>query len=86
MMFRERSRIRLYSQPLAGPVLCGGVRRCAAGQWHCIHFDAREQLGVFVELMQCSPEVYAGVENMRAAHVKLGQHRPRRELMELMPQ
>ena len=58
----------------------------ATGQWHCIHFDAREQLGVFVELMQCSPEVYAGVENMRAAHVKLGQHRPRREFMELMPQ
>ena len=49
----------------------------------CVHFDAREQLGVFVELMQCSPEVYAGFETIRAAHANWDGDRPRRESAEL---
>lgn len=52
----------------------------------CINFDAREQLGVFVELLQCSPDVYASLEYIRSAHVGWDGHRPRREIMETMPQ
>ena len=51
----------------------------------CALFDAREQLGVFVELMEGSPDVYASLGNIRAAHLNWDGHRPRREFMESMP-
>ena len=53
------------------------------GGGRCTHFDACEQLGVYVELMQCSPEVYMGFEKMRAAHANWDGDRPRREPAEL---
>lgn len=53
------------------------------GGGRCIHFDACEQLGVYIELMRCSPEVYAGFEKMRAAHANWDGDRPLREPAEL---
>jgi hypothetical protein len=50
-----------------------------------ILFDAREQLGVFVELLEASPMMYAGLENMHAAHVGWDRQRPQRDFMESMP-
>lgn len=50
----------------------------------CILFDAREQLGVFVELMEGSPEVFASLENIHAAHINWDGSRPQREFMESM--
>ena len=51
----------------------------------CVLFDAREQLGVFVELTEGSPDVYASLENIRAAHVNWDGQRPQREFAESMP-
>jgi hypothetical protein len=50
-----------------------------------ILFDAREQLGVFVELLESSAAMYAGLENMHAAHVGWDGQRPQRDFMESMP-
>lgn len=53
------------------------------GGGRCIHFDASEQLGMYVELMQCSPDVYASFDKMRAAHASWDGDRPCREPTEL---
>lgn len=50
-----------------------------------ILFDARDQLGVFVELLEVSPAMYTGLENMHAAHVGWDGQRPQRDFMESMP-
>lgn len=49
-------------------------------------FDAREQLGVFVELMEGSPPVYTSLDKIYAAHVNWNGQRPLREFMESMSQ
>ena len=55
------------------------------GLGRCTLFDAREELGVFVELLEISPAVYASLENMHTAHVNWDGSRPIREFMESMP-
>jgi hypothetical protein len=55
------------------------------GLGRSIMFDARDQLGVFVELLENSPAMYVGLENMHAAHVGWDGKRPRREFSEAMP-
>lgn len=54
------------------------------GLGRCTLFDAREKLGVFVELLEISPEMYAGLEKMHAAHVDWDGQRPKREFLESM--
>ena len=54
------------------------------GLGRCTLFDARGQLGVFVELLEISPEMYAGLERMYAAHVDWDGQRPMREFLESM--
>jgi len=50
-----------------------------------ILFDAREQLGVFVELLEVSQAMYSGLETMHAAHAAWDGQRPQRDFMESMP-
>jgi len=47
-------------------------------------FDARHKLGVFVELLEVSPPMYAGVERMLAAHRSWNGERPLRDFAETM--
>ena len=47
-------------------------------------FDARARLGVFVELLEVSPPMYAGVERMLAAHQSWDGARPIRDFAETM--
>jgi hypothetical protein len=47
-------------------------------------FDARAQLGVFVELLEVSPPMYTGVERMLSAHQGWDGQRPMREFAETM--
>ena len=49
---------------------------------HVLQLDAREKIGLFVELVQCPPEVFANLEYMRAAHFNWNGQRPRRDFME----
>ena len=53
------------------------------GGGRCTHFDACGQLGVYVELMTCSPDVYSGFEKMRATHSNWDGDRPLRDPAEL---
>lgn len=55
------------------------------GLGRCTLFDAREELGVFVELLEISAQVYASLENMHTAHVNWDGSRPLRDFMESMP-
>jgi hypothetical protein len=50
---------------------------------YCL-FDAREQLGSFVELAELSPELFAGLETMRAAHLNWDGSRPQRDATEYL--
>lgn len=47
-------------------------------------YDASGQLGVFVELLEVSPAMYAGLEKMFAAHRHWDGQRPVRDFMESM--
>jgi hypothetical protein len=47
-------------------------------------FDARHKLGVFVELLEVSPPMYAGVERMLSAHQSWNGVRPLRDFAETM--
>ena len=55
------------------------------GLGRCILFDARDQVGVFVELIEISPPLYAGLEYMHAVHVNWDGHRSCREMTESIP-
>lgn len=50
---------------------------------YCL-FDAREQLGLFIELAEFSPELFAGLEAMRAVHLNWDGDRPQRDAMEYL--
>lgn len=47
-------------------------------------FDARDKLGTFIELLEVTPAMYAGLEKMYAAHVGWNGERPIRDFMESM--
>ena len=47
-------------------------------------FDARPKLGVFIELLEVSPAMFAGVERMLEAHQSWDGSRPMREFAETM--
>jgi hypothetical protein len=47
-------------------------------------FDARQQLGVFVELLEVSTVMYKGVEKMLSAHQTWDGARPMRDFVETM--
>jgi hypothetical protein len=47
-------------------------------------FDARPKLGVFIELLEVSPAMFAGMERMLEAHQSWDGSRPMREFAETM--
>ena len=49
-----------------------------------ILFDARPKLGVFIELLEVTPSLYAGVEKMLSAHESWDGSRPLRDFAETM--
>jgi hypothetical protein len=49
-----------------------------------ILFDARARLGVFIELLEVSPPMYAGVEKMLSTHQSWDGSRPIRDFAETM--
>jgi hypothetical protein len=74
---RERARYELAGYVAALDMVLPGLGRN-------ILFDARAALGVFVELLEVSPPMYAGVEKMLGAHQSWDGTRPMRDFAETM--
>jgi hypothetical protein len=74
---RQRARYEQAGYPAALDMVLPGLGRN-------ILFDARARLGVFIELLEVSPPMYAGVEKMLSAHQSWDGSRPIREFAETM--
>lgn len=74
---RERARYEQAGYAAALDMILPGLGRN-------ILFDARARLGVFVELLEVSPAMYAGVEKMLSAHQSWNGARPIRDFAETL--
>jgi Glyoxalase/Bleomycin resistance protein/Dioxygenase superfamily len=74
---RMRARYEQAGYPAALDMVLPGLGRN-------ILFDARASLGVFVELLEVSPPMYAGVEKMLQVHQSWDGTRPIRDFAETM--
>jgi Glyoxalase/Bleomycin resistance protein/Dioxygenase superfamily len=74
---RTRARYEQAGYPAALDMFLPGLGRN-------ILFDARARLGVFVELLEVSPPMYAGVERMLSAHQSWDGSRSIRDFAETM--
>ena len=80
----RRRRVRRRTRPLRAGGFAAALNMVLPGLGRNVLFDARHKLGVFVELLEVSSSMYAGVERMLSAHQNWNGVRPLRDFMETM--